>query len=125
MTGPWIISEDSFDPQKQHHKETIFTNGNGYLCTRGAFEEGYPGDRRATFVHGVFDAAPIVVTELANAPDYLPITIYLNEERFSLETGTIEVYHRALDLRTGVLTRELRWRSPTGLAATLTFERFA
>lgn len=125
MTDPWIISEDSFDPQKAHHKETIFTSGNGYLCTRGAFEEGYPGDRRATFIHGVFDEAPIVFTELANTPDYLPITIYLNQERFSLDTGTIESFHRALDLRTGVLTRTVRWRSPSGLVATLTFERFA
>jgi trehalose/maltose hydrolase-like predicted phosphorylase len=125
MTDPWIISEDSFDPQKIHHKETIFTSGNGYLCTRGAFEEGYPGDRRATFIHGVFDPAPIVFTELANAPDYLPITIYLNNERFSLDTGTVESFHRSLDLRTGVLTRTVRWRSPSGLAAALTFERFA
>ena len=125
MTDPWILSEDSFDPQKMHHKETIFTSGNGYLCTRGAFEEGYPGDRRATFIHGVFDEAPIVFTELANAPDYLPITIYLNQERFSLDTGTVESFHRALDLRTGFLTRTVRWRSPSGLVATLTFERFA
>jgi kojibiose phosphorylase len=125
MTDPWILSEDSFDPQKSHHKETIFTAGNGYLCTRGAFEEGYPGDRRATFIHGVFDEAPIVFTELANAPDYLPVTIYLNQERFSLDTGTVESFHRALDLRTGLLIRTVRWRSPSGLAATLTFERFA
>ena len=47
MPDLWTISEDSFDPQKQHHKETIFTIGNGYLCTRGSFEEGYPDDRRA------------------------------------------------------------------------------
>jgi trehalose/maltose hydrolase-like predicted phosphorylase len=121
----WVISEGSFDPQKQHHKETIFTIGNGYLCTRGAFEEGYPADRRATFIHGVFDEAPIVFTELANAPDWLPLSIYLNGERFSLDTGTVESFNRTLDLRTGVLTREVRWRSPSGLAATLTFERFA
>ena len=125
MTNLWIISEDSFDPQKQHHKETIFTTGNGYLCTRGAFEEGYPGDRRATFIHGVFDEAPIVYTELANAPDWLPIAIYLNEERFSLDSGTIESFQRSLDLRTGVLTREVRWRSPSGRAARLTVQRFA
>ena len=124
MPDQWTISEESFEPQKQHHKETIFTIGNGYLCTRGAFEEGYPDDSRATFIHGVFDEAPIVFTELANAPDYLPITIYLNEERFSLDAGTIESYHRALDLRTGVLRREVRWRSRAGLGATLTFERF-
>ena len=123
-TELWLVSEDSFDPRKQHHKETIFTIGNGYLCTRGAFEEGYPGDHRATFIHGVFDAAPIVITELANAPDWLPITIFLNGERFSLDSGTIESFQRMLDLRTGLLTRTVRWRSPSGRAATLTFERF-
>lgn len=121
----WTISEDFFDPKKQHHKETIFTIGNGYLSTRGAFEEGYPGDRRATFVHGVFDAVPIVFTELANAPDWLPLTVYLNGERFSLNTGTLAYFHRSLDLRNGVLTRTVKWISPSGRAATLTFERFA
>ena len=125
MTELWIVSEDSFDPQKQHHKETVFTIGNGYLSTRGAFEEGYPKDHRATFIHGVFDEAPIVFTELANAPDWLPVQVYLNGERFSLDSGTIESFHRMLDLRTGLLTRVVRWRSPSGRAATLTFERFA
>ena len=125
MTDLWTLTEDSFDPKKQYHKETIFTTGNGYLCTRGAFEEGYPNDRRATFIHGVFDQAPIVFTELANAPDWLPLSVHLNDERFSLDSGTIESFHRTLDLRTGVLTRTVLWRSASGLAATLTFERFA
>ncbi len=121
----WSISEDSFDPKKQHHKETIFTTGNGYLSTRGAFEEGYPDDRRAIFIHGVFDDAPSVFTELANAPDWLPMQIFLNGERFSLDSGTVESFHRTLDLRTGTLSRVVKWRSPSGTAATLTFERFA
>lgn len=125
MTDPWTLTEDWFDPKKQYHKETIFTIGNGYLCTRGAFEEGYPNDRRASFIHGVFDQAPIVFTELANAPDWLPISVHLNDERFSMASGTIESFQRTLDLRTGLLTRTIRWRSPSGLAATLTFERFA
>src|SRR5512141_667954 len=125
MTNLWNIVEDSFDPKKQHHKETIFTTGNGYLSTRGAFEEGHPNDHRATFIHGVFDDAPIVFTELANAPDWIPIQIFLNGERFSLDSGTIESYHRTLDLRTGMLSRVVKWRSPSGTAATLTFERFA
>ena len=124
MPDLWILSQDSFDPKKQHHQETIFTIGNGYLSTRGAFEEGYPADRRATFIHGIFDKAPIVFTELANAPDWLPINIYLNGERFSLDSGTVETFNRTLDLRTGLLTRVVRWRSPSGLVATLTFERF-
>ena len=125
MTNLWILTEDSFDPKNQYHKETIFTIGNGYLSTRGAFEESYPNDRRATFMHGVFDSAPIVFTELANAPDWLPLTVYLDGERFSLDSGTVESFQRTLDLRTGLLTRVVRWRSPSGKVATLTFERFA
>ena len=125
MKKRWMLSEASFDIGKQHHKETIFTIGNGYLSTRGAFEEGYPGDHRATFVHGVFDDVPITFTELANIPDWLPLIVLLNGERFSMDTGTIESYERHLDLQTGILTRTIRWCSPAGLTATLIFERFA
>lgn len=121
----WTVNEESFNPEKQHHKETIFTIGNGYLSTRGAFEEGYPGDRRATFIHGVFDDVPLVFTELANAPDWLPMQIYLNGERFSLASGSLEHFARNLDLQTGVLTRTVRWCSPAGNRATLRLERFA
>ncbi len=121
----WTITEDTFNPDQLHHQETIFTIGNGYLSTRGAFEEGYLGDRRATLIHGVFDAVPIAVAELANAPDWLPLAVYLDGERFALNAGTIESFQRILDLRTGVLTRTVRWRSPSGRMATLTFERFA
>lgn len=125
MSDLWSIAEDHFQPESQHHKETIFTIGNGYLSTRGAFEEGYPDERRATFVHGVFDDAPVVFTELANTPDWLSFEVYLNGERFSLERGKIERYERRLNLRTGLLTRQVRWTSPGGLQATLIFERFA
>ena len=52
-----------------------------------------PDDHRATFIHGVFDEAPIVFTELANAPDWLPLTVYLNGERFSLDTGTLNPFN--------------------------------
>ncbi len=125
MSDLWTVSEKDFDPDHVHHCETIFTIGNGYLSTRGAFEEGYPADRRATFIHGVFDYAPIVFTELVNVPDWLPLSVLLNGERFSLTTGHIEAFEQHLDLRSGVLTRTVRWCSPAGHIATLVFERFA
>ncbi|MBL8058673.1 MAG: glycoside hydrolase family 65 protein, partial [Anaerolineales bacterium] len=121
----WTVTQDSFTPSSQLHHETIFTLGNGYLCTRGALEEGDPGDRRATFIHGLFDDAPVVVTELVNAPDWLPLTVHLDGERFGLAAGTVAACQRSLDLRTGLLTRTVRWRSPAGRTATLVFERFA
>ncbi|HZY42957.1 MAG TPA: glycoside hydrolase family 65 protein, partial [Anaerolineae bacterium] len=97
MSDLWTVSEKSFHPDQVHHRETIFTIGNGYLSTRGAFEEGYPADRRATFIHGVFDYAPIVFTELVNVPDWLPLTVLINGERFSLTTGHIEGFEQHLD----------------------------
>ncbi len=124
MPDLWTITEEDFQAQSQHHKETIFTIGNGYLSTRGVFEEGYPDERRTTFIHGVFDDAPIVFTELANVPDWLFFEVYLNGERFSLERGRVEHYERRLWLRNGLLSRRVRWISPGGLRATLIFERF-
>ncbi len=125
MNHLWQISETAFNPERQHHPETIFTIGNGYLSTRGAFEEGHLDDHRATFVHGVFDTAPIVFTELANAPDWLPMTILVNGQRFSMASGTVESYERTLDLRDGILTRKVGWRSPAGDRVRIIFERFA
>lgn len=120
----WTVTEDQFDPVDLHHKETIFTIGNGYLCSRGAFEEGYPGDSRGTFIHGVFDAARNVNTELVNEPDWLPLTVLLDGERFSLDRGKVEQFQRILDLRCGLLTRTVQWRSPHQKRATIIFERF-
>ena len=48
----WRVSEPEFIPDQQHYRETIFTQGNGYLGTRGTLEERYPFDQQATFVHG-------------------------------------------------------------------------
>ncbi len=121
----WTIREAAFRPDQLNQEETIFTVGNGYLSTRGAFEERYPGEKRATFVHGVFDDVPIVFTELANAPDWLPLGVYLDGERFSLDHGSLQDYQRTLDLKTGLLTRQVKWVSPSGKGVSLVFERFA
>ncbi len=121
----WIVSETTFDPDKLHHKETVFTIGNGYLGTRGAFEEGYPGAQPATLIHGIFDDVPVVYTELANCPDWLPLYIIVEGERFRLDQGMLLAYRRELDVQRGVLSRDVRWRSPGGHTLDLRFERFA
>jgi kojibiose phosphorylase len=51
--------------------------------------------------------------------------ILLNGERFSLASGALEAFERTLDLRAGLLTRRVRWTSPSGLRATLQFQRIA
>lgn len=124
-TNGWLIVQEHFEPAKQHHSETIFTIGNGYLGTRGVFEEGYLDEERSTFVHGVFDDVPLVFTELANIPDWMELEVILAGERFSLAAGQILAFERSLDLATATLRRDLRWRSPQGRTTHLVFERFA
>ncbi|MCY7336096.1 MAG: beta-phosphoglucomutase, partial [Chamaesiphon sp.] len=121
----WTLIELQFDPQQLHPRETVFTIGNGYLGTRGSFEEGYPNAQPATLIHGVYDDVPVVYTELANCPDWLSLAIIINGERFRLDRGEIIHYERQLDLHYGILSRSVRWRSPIGQTLDLRFERFA
>jgi trehalose/maltose hydrolase-like predicted phosphorylase len=123
----WHISEDTFHPDLKmiHSQESVFTIGNGYFCTRGTFEEGYPRDMTATLLYGVFDAIPIAKEELANIPDWLAIKLFINGERFRLDRGTILSYHRWLNMQDGVLHRTVRWKSPHGVRILVHSERFA
>lgn len=120
----WKVIEPVFDPSSLAHRETVFTVGNGYACTRGAFEEGYPGEQPATLVHGLYDDVPIYETELANCPNWLALSIRVEGEPFRMDRGHVLAYERSLDLRRGVLTRAIRWRSTAGQTVDLRFQRF-
>lgn len=121
----WILTETQFEPDKLHSRETVFTIGNGYLGTRGSFEEGYVRALPATFIHGVYNDVPVVYTELVNCPDWLPLVVIVNGDRFRLDRGEILRYERQLDLRCAILSRSIRWRSPSGHTIDMQFERFA
>jgi trehalose/maltose hydrolase-like predicted phosphorylase len=121
----WTVIESKFDPALLHGRETVFTIGNGYLGTRGSFEEGYPMALPATLIHGLYDDVPVVYTELANCPDWLSLVVIVEGERFRLDRGEILHYERQLDLHHGILSRSVRWRSPKGNTVDLRFARFA
>ncbi len=123
--NPWHVNENTFDPTKLSTQETVYTIGNGYFGTRGTFEEDYPGDNPATLLFGVFDSIPVGKEELANAPDWLPLKLFVNDERFRLDKGKILAYERTLDMHNGLLSRTVRWESPGGLQLTVRSERFA
>ncbi len=121
----WTVAESAFDPASMLHKETVFTTGNGNFCVRGCFEEGYPGENAASFMHRLWDDMPINITELANLPRWWGVDIWVNDVRFRLDRGKVLDYHRWLDLRTGVLARTVRWQpADGGPVLDLRFERF-
>ena len=120
----WVITEAHFDPSALGKAEANFCLGNGYLGLRSALEERYPGETRDLLVAGTFDRfSPEEVTELPNAADVTNIELTLNGARFDLTQGEIESYERSLNIKTGLLVREVKWRSPAGQRWRLRFER--
>ena len=85
MLTNWLVREPAFRRSALRTRETVFTIGNGYLSTRGAFEEGLLGDLPTTLIHGVFDDAPIVETELANAPNWLPLGLFIGLQNLNAQ----------------------------------------
>ncbi|MGH8925677.1 MAG: hypothetical protein ACRDWA_13730 [Acidimicrobiia bacterium] len=89
--------------------EARFTIGNGYLSTRGSFEETYEGEQRATFIQGLWVSPPGELPLLGAVPDWTPVELFIDGVRFSLERQPAG-YQRRLDFASGVLTREVLWR---------------
>jgi len=120
----WHLTEEIFKPEIQTQRETLFTIGNGYLGTRGTFEEGFPGEKAVTLVNGVFDDAPVVFTELVNTPNWIHLKIYAGGEPLNLARSRVSAYRRDLDFGGGYLSRRVRWETASGGSLELQFERF-
>ena len=124
QTG-WEVVVDQVDFETMNHLETVMMVGNGYLGTRGSFPEGYRGANTATFLHGVFNDIPILFTELANVPDWTALIIRINGEEFTMKKGSVRSTNVLLNLKNGLLSRDVVWVSPSGNQVELRFERFA
>lgn len=125
LNSAWTVEETDFNPHFLAKGESTLAQGNGYMNLRCAQEESYVGQRRGAFVTGTFNKAmDDEVTELPNLPDVTELFIAINGERFAMDRGSWGDYSRTLDLRTGEVSRRLRWTSPAGDTVELNFRRF-
>ncbi|MGO8610118.1 hypothetical protein ACC848_45030, partial [Rhizobium johnstonii] len=49
--------------------------------------------------------------------------VYVDDEPLSFDVADVREYERVLDMRTGVLTRHVRWTTPSGKDVVIDFER--
>ncbi|MEO5964069.1 MAG: glycosyl hydrolase family 65 protein, partial [Candidatus Limnocylindrales bacterium] len=130
----WRIREVSYESAEAARNETIFSLANGHLGLRGNLEEDAGNVVHGTYVNGFYEETPIAYGELAygyarnhqvllNVADGKRIQLFVGAEPLDLATGTIEAYERSLDLRTGVLSRTVRWRAPGGTAVEVASRR--
>ena len=120
----WRMVERRFYPKFLAQMESIFTTGNGYLGMRGNFEEGEPAFQNAAIVNGFYETWPIAYGEEAfgyakqgqtvvNVPDGKIIKLYVDDEPFYLPTADLLHFERVLDMKNGLLTRDVLWETPS------------
>jgi alpha,alpha-trehalose phosphorylase len=114
----WCIREQRLDPGHVARAETFFALSNGYLGVRGTFEEGRPALSPGTFVNGFHETWPIEHAEdayglarvgqtIVNVPDATLIKLYVDDEPLFVPVARFRSYERSLDMRRGVLTRDV------------------
>ncbi|WP_435527551.1 glycoside hydrolase family 65 protein [Microbacterium aurantiacum] len=131
---PWRLVETSFRLDDVGVTETLFALGNGYLGMRGNHPEGRFAQEHGTFINGFHETFTIRHAEQAygfaevgqtiiNAPDAKVLRVYVDDEPLSLDVADVREYERVLDMRNGILTRRIRWMTPSGKDVLIDFER--
>ena len=126
----WRITETRFTDEWMGNAETVFALSNGFIGIRGLVEEARPARESGTFLNGFHETWPIVHAEQAfgfartgqtivNVPDVTLMKLYVDDEPLYLPTARIVSYERSLDMREGVLRRELIWSTPSGKHVTV------
>lgn len=133
----WQVEAASFSADQQMLYESLFAQANGYLGSRGTYEESLTSSLpscEGVYLNGIYEQEPIVYGESAygfpthnqkmiQAPNGKKIELILDGERLSADRFSIEG-RRLLDLRSGVFSRFQHWLLPTGKALRLNSRRF-
>ncbi|MEM9905310.1 MAG: glycosyl hydrolase family 65 protein [Cyanobacteria bacterium P01_D01_bin.44] len=116
----WELIYTNWDPQQQPLREALCALGNGYLVTRGAFEEVHPGGVHypGTYLAGGYNrleteiAGHIIENEdLVNWPNWLSLNFRPEgSDWFSLDSVDLLAFELRLDIYRGMLHRTIQFR---------------
>jgi alpha,alpha-trehalose phosphorylase len=124
---PWAVVERELRLEHLAETESLFALSNGHVGLRGNLDEGEPHGVPGTYLSGFFESLPLPYAEagygypeegqsLINVTDGKLVRLLVDDSAFDVRYGTLLAHERRLDLRDGVLRRDVRWRTPTGKA---------
>jgi alpha,alpha-trehalose phosphorylase len=122
---PWAITERELHLDALAQTESVFALSNGHIGLRGNLEEGEPAGSPGTYLNSFYEVRPLPYAELSygnpedgqvmiNVTNGKVFRLLVDDEPFDVRYGRLERHERTLDLREGVLRREVEWVSPTG-----------
>lgn len=127
--NPWALESVCFDQKLVEaflgQQETMFALSNGYLGLRGTWDEGVPVVEPGVFLNGFYEYRPISYGEHAygfprrgqsilNCPDGTIIKLFIDDEPFIATEAEIVSFRRTLDLKQGIVQRDMAWITPRG-----------
>ncbi len=125
--APWTVAEPTLRLDLLAQTESIFALSNGHIGLRGNLDEGEPHATPGSYLNGFFETVPLPYAEagygypeegqsLINVTNGKLLRLLVDDEPFDVRYGTLRRHERILDLRDGVLRREVEWVSPAGQA---------
>ena len=133
-TDPWQVRETRLDTDLIAQMESVFALANGYLGLRGNLDEGEPHEISGTYLNSFHEQRPLPYPEggygypeqgetVVNVTDGKLIRLMVDDEQFHIDRGRLHSHERALDLRSGLLRRDVDWESPAGRRVRIRSER--
>ena len=124
------MHEDVLDLDHLAQVESVMALSNGHIGLRANLEEGEPAGLPGTYLNAFYEVRPLPYAEagygypedgqtIVNVTDGKLIRLLVDDEPFDIRYGELLAHKRRLDLRTGLLHREVHWRSPAGRAIKL------
>jgi alpha,alpha-trehalose phosphorylase len=130
----WSVQETFLDLNMLSQSESIFALSNGHIGLRGNLDEGEPWGLLGTYLNGFYEARPLPYPEggygypeagqtVVNVTDGKVIRLLVDDEPFDVRYGKLLAHERVLDLRSGVVRRNVQWESPAGRAVRVSSTR--
>jgi alpha,alpha-trehalose phosphorylase len=124
---PWAVAEKELHLDLLGQTETVFALSNGHIGVRGNLDEGEPHARPGSYLNAVWESFPLPYAEtgygypeegqsLIDVTNGKLVRLLVDDEPFDLRQGVLTRHERVLDLRDGVLRRDVEWTSPAGQA---------
>ena len=133
-TEPWSVTEEDLDLDVLAQSESVFALSNGHIGLRGNLDEGEPNGLPGTYLNAFYEVRPLPYAEagygypedgqtVVNVTNGKLIRLLVDDEPFDVRYGKLLSHRRTLDLRAGVLRREVHWESPAGREVRVRSER--
>src|SRR2546421_6684966 len=124
---PWQVREPRLNLDVLAQSESLFALSNGHIGIRGNLDEGEPHGLPGTYLNSFYEVRPLPYAEagygypeagqtVVDVTNGKILRLLVDDEPFDVRYGKLLSHERILDLREGVLRRQVEWQSLAGKA---------